>query len=179
MLRNFDSALVLAQTGKTQEADDEEFTQSFVQPGILRSDFDPAPQGALGEIALLGGQLILCRGLLLFTAFHEVIGEQLMIDEREVPANHRVTLRAEASPELFAGASGADLLLLQGRPIGEPVVHYGPFVMNPEQEIRQAMADYRKDQFGLRWPWGKSDPVHPRKSGRFAKHADGKIERKG
>jgi hypothetical protein len=48
--------------------------------------------------------------------------------------------------------------------------------MNEKDEIRQAVVDYRKTQFGG-WPWGASDPVHPRDSGRFAVHADGRKER--
>ena len=44
---------------------------------------------------------------------------------------------------LHAGPAGARLLVLAGRPLGEPIAHYGPFVMNTEDEIRQAIADYR------------------------------------
>ena len=46
--------------------------------------------------------------------------------------------------ELVAGAAEVDVLVLQGRPIGEPVARYGPFVMNTEAEIEQAFADYRE-----------------------------------
>jgi redox-sensitive bicupin YhaK (pirin superfamily) len=42
-----------------------------------------------------------------------------------------------------AGAEGARFLLLAGRPLREPVVQYGPFVMNTREEIEQALADYR------------------------------------
>jgi hypothetical protein len=69
----------------------------------------------------------------------------------------------------------AELLMLQGRPIGEPVVAMGPFVMNSEAEVRQAFADYRRTQFGG-WPWRSDDPVHERGAWPFAKHADGRVE---
>ena len=68
------------------------------------------------------------------------------------------------------------MLMLQGRPIGEPVVQHGPFVMNTQDEIRQAMSDYQRTRFGG-WPWPSDAPVHPREEGRFAKHGDGRVER--
>ena len=93
------------------------------------------------------------------------------------------TVRVGSAIELFAdhdvslenGELESELLLLQGRPIGEPVAQYGPFVMNTQQEIQQAFADYRRTQFG-RWPFDTNAPVHPRTQGRFAKHADGRVE---
>jgi hypothetical protein len=45
--------------------------------------------------------------------------------------------------EIEAGEAGARFILVAGRPIGEPVVQYGPFVMNTREEIEQAFADYR------------------------------------
>jgi redox-sensitive bicupin YhaK (pirin superfamily) len=42
-----------------------------------------------------------------------------------------------------AGADGARFLLLAAKPLREPVVQYGPFVMNTREEIEQALADYR------------------------------------
>ncbi|MBS2023601.1 MAG: pirin family protein [Deltaproteobacteria bacterium] len=77
--------------------------------------------------------------------------------------------------ELIAGDQPVELLMLQGRPIGEPVVQYGPFVMNTRQEIQRAILDYQATQFGG-WPWPDGAPVHPRGQGRFAKHANGKVE---
>jgi hypothetical protein len=77
---------------------------------------------------------------------------------------------------LAGGPDETELLVLQGKPIGEPVAAHGPFVMTTPQEIRQAFADYQATRFGG-WPWPSDDPVHPREQGRFARHADGRVER--
>lgn len=103
-------------------------------------------------------------------------GSTLDIAGHDVPINHSVSLAADAEATLINGPDQSELLLLQGRPIGEPVVQHGPFVMNSEEEIRQAFADYRQTQFGG-WPWPTNTPVHPREEGRFARHADGSVER--
>jgi len=70
----------------------------------------------------------------------------------------------------------AEILMLQGRPIGEPVARRGPFVMNTNAEIQQAFSDYRRTHFGG-WPWPHQAPVHERLSGRFAVHADGRHDK--
>lgn len=103
-------------------------------------------------------------------------GEALEVAGRKVPRGVRVVLQPDASVPLVNGPAEAELLLLQGQPIREPVVSYGPFVMNSRMEIEQAFADYRRTQFGG-WPWRRDDPVHPREEGRFAKHVDGRLER--
>jgi quercetin 2,3-dioxygenase len=84
-------------------------------------------------------------------------------------------LDASQTVELEAGDKPVECLMLQGRPIQEPVAHYGPFVMNTREELQQAMRDYNSTRFGG-WPWPRHDPVHPRDKGRFALHADGRIE---
>ncbi len=93
-----------------------------------------------------------------------------------VPAGSAVTLRANAGVELVNGEETAEFLLLQGRPIGEPVAQHGPFVMNTRAEIMQAMDDYRRTQFGG-WPWPDNAPVHGRDPARFARHPGGREER--
>ena len=98
------------------------------------------------------------------------------IDEQELEAATGAVLRVDADVEVTAGPNGAEALVLQGRPIGEPVAQYGPFVMNDEAGVRQAFADYRATEFGG-WPWSVDDPVHPRAEGRFARRPDGTVDR--
>ena len=90
-------------------------------------------------------------------------------------ASTGLAVRGDVDVPIVAGANGAEVLLLQGRPIGEPVAQYGPFVMNDEAGVRQAFADYRATGFGG-WPFASQDPVHPRDAGRFAVHVDGHRE---
>jgi redox-sensitive bicupin YhaK (pirin superfamily) len=97
------------------------------------------------------------------------------ISGQPIATNHGVQVRPDAAIPIVADGE-TELLVLQGRPIGEPVAQHGPFVMNTRQEIQQAFLDYQRTRFGG-WPWSSDDPVHPRDEGRFAKHADGRIER--
>ena len=102
-------------------------------------------------------------------------GSSLRIAGQAVPTASAVELVASQTVELHNGLETTEILVLQGRPIGEPVAQYGPFVMNTQAEIQQAFADYQATGFGG-WPWQKDDPVHPRDQARFARHADGRIE---
>jgi quercetin 2,3-dioxygenase len=97
------------------------------------------------------------------------------IEGQSIAPHTRVQLTSESTAHIIAGDAPVELLMLQGRPIGEPVAHYGPFVMNTRQELEQAFADYRATQFGG-WPWDRPDPVHGTDGARFAVHADGRRE---
>lgn len=103
-------------------------------------------------------------------------GPSMKIAERSVNKHVAAALRDDVPVLLEAGDGECELLLLSARPIKEPIVQYGPFVMNSRAEIQQAVLDYRKTGFGG-WPWPSDDPVHPREEGRFARHADGRVER--
>lgn len=101
-------------------------------------------------------------------------GESLSVGgEPQRPSAMQVATDREVL--LTNGDTPSEVLVLQGRPIGEPVSHYGPFGMNTPREIQQAMADYRRTEFGG-WPWPSDGPVHDRKAERFAVHADGTRE---
>ncbi|HSW14319.1 MAG TPA: pirin family protein [Solimonas sp.] len=68
----------------------------------------------------------------------------LRIDDREVPRHAAGVLSAGDHFEAQAGPEGARFILLAGKPLREPVVQYGPFVMNTREEIEQALDDYRR-----------------------------------
>jgi len=105
-------------------------------------------------------------------------GASLSVEGRVFDKHVGIELRGELPAALAASADGdVELLLLQGVPIGEPVVQHGPFVMTSREEIMQAFSDYQKDEFGD-WPHGDDAPVHARDKSRFATHADGKREEK-
>jgi redox-sensitive bicupin YhaK (pirin superfamily) len=103
-------------------------------------------------------------------------GDTVRIADVEVGNDTGVVVDADVPVALTAGGAPVEILLLQGRPIAEPVAQYGPFVMNTEEQIHQAFADYRETQFGG-WPWPTEAPDHGRDTPRFARHPDGREER--
>ncbi len=102
-------------------------------------------------------------------------GGAIEIAGKEIKQRTSIELRGNAGVTITNGDAEAEFLLLQGRPIGEPVAQYGPFVMNTQAEIKQAMSDYQRTQFGG-WPWAGAAPTHLRERGRFARRPDGTEE---
>lgn len=102
-------------------------------------------------------------------------GAGVTLNGQEVKSKNAVFV--DSTDDLKVVAKGdTEFLILEGKPIDEPVVQYGPFVMNTREEIMQTIQDYQKTQFGG-WNWNRNDMIHGSKIERFAKYPDGKVER--
>lgn len=75
-------------------------------------------------------------------------GELVLPDARRVAGGGLVVFGLAGDALRFTAGTDACLLLLSGEPIDEPIVGYGPFVMNTRGEIEQAVADYQRGLFG-------------------------------
>jgi redox-sensitive bicupin YhaK (pirin superfamily) len=112
-----------------------------------------APADVNRRIYVVEGQSVLVST----SAGGKAVGGKMMAD---LDASQEVILSAEGDQDVH-------VLVLQGKPIGEPVVQHGPFVGNTRQDIMSAFSDYRETQFGG-WPWPRDDYVFPADKGRFA-----------
>jgi redox-sensitive bicupin YhaK (pirin superfamily) len=86
--------------------------------------------------------------------------EQRLVNDHqlvEFGPGDNVVLRAAG--RMTGGFEALDVLLLGGLPIREPIAHYGPFVMNTRNEIRQAVTDYQTGRLGT----VPADQLAPRK----------------
>jgi quercetin 2,3-dioxygenase len=110
--------------------------------------------------------------------FYFYRGDTIRIGDTSLKSEHSFQVNNTVEIPIQNGNEEAFIFLLQGKPINEPVVQYGPFVMNTEAEIRQTFADFRSTEFGG-WPWPRRDMVNPREAGRFARYIEGKEERPG
>ncbi len=104
-------------------------------------------------------------------------GDKLKLNNQDLMFYHSADVAADNDILITAGKKECKILVLQGKPIAEPVVQHGPFVMNTIEEVQQAYNDFQRTQFGG-WPWPKYDNVHDKNKGRFALHADGRLEDK-
>jgi redox-sensitive bicupin YhaK (pirin superfamily) len=103
-------------------------------------------------------------------------GEKLKTEGFEIPEGHSLDLESSQELKLVNGNKKTELLLLQGKPINEPVVQQGPFVANTREEMNGIIGEYQRTQFGG-WPWPKAEFTHG-DEGRFALFADGSLVEK-
>ncbi|KAJ3032578.1 hypothetical protein HDU99_010917 [Rhizoclosmatium hyalinum] len=98
-----------------------------------------------------------------------VEGTGLTLDKTKIPGLSVVQFKDHSISEIELEHTGTEgnleILILQGKPISEPVAQHGPFVMNTHQELAQTFREYEKTRFGG-WPWPHAH-VFPREKGRF------------
>lgn len=85
-----------------------------------------------------------------FNAFVYVYRGEIRIVDRQVPQQRMAILKNNAGSDgiiLNADDAPARVLLIAGRPLNEPIVQYGPFVMNTQEQILQTIDDYQKGRF--------------------------------
>lgn len=104
---------------------------------------DSHTQAQILDVTLLQGTVFTHRLAHDHNAMLYVFEGCAQLADNEIPLHHLAILSAGDELVVSAGPEGARLLVVAGRPLGEPIVQYGPFVMNSREEIEQAMADYR------------------------------------
>lgn len=102
-------------------------------------------------------------------------GAGVLLNGQEIQSKNAVFVGPEEDLSIVAKGE-CEFLILEGKPIDEPVVQYGPFVMNTREEIMQTIQDYQRTQFGG-WKWNRHDMIHGPKIERFAKYPDGRVEK--
>jgi redox-sensitive bicupin YhaK (pirin superfamily) len=105
-----------------------------IDPLYVDLRFEP---GAAHEIAVPPGH----------TAVIYVFDGAATVADAALPKGTLAVLGDGTHVRVAAGEAGAALLLIAGRPIGEPIARYGPFVMNTREEIAQAFADFQAGRF--------------------------------
>jgi redox-sensitive bicupin YhaK (pirin superfamily) len=98
-------------------------------------------------------------------------GSGLLVDGMNVSSYKAIQIKSDRDVEIQAADTDCFILMLQAKPINEPVMQYGPFVMNTMQEIQDAFRDYRETEFGG-WPWPVRENTHGPGQDRFAKHPE-------
>ena len=78
-----------------------------------------------------------------------VVDGAITVNGTAAPENHYVQLKNEDGAIRIQVTRKCILLVLSGEPLNEPYVSYGPFVMNTNEEIREAIEDYKAGKFGF------------------------------
>lgn len=101
-------------------------------------------------------------------------GGDIEINGQIISSPKTIILKGNMDIKILNKDKKSSLLLLEGEPIGEPVVADGPFVMSTEDQVKKAHRDYNESQFGG-WPWDSRNPVNPKEDGRFVDFGQGEI----
>jgi len=154
---------------------------------VSRDSNSPPPDSwandPLNDVAVLhiiiqpGGSLVLPpskvkdvnRSLYLVEGYqHGVkIGDRVIRDKVVLDMDPSEEVEISVLSDSVTATGAVEFLMLQGRPIDEPLLQHGPFVMNTRAEISQTFDDYSKTKFGG-WPWPNDEMVFPQEKGRFA-----------
>jgi len=94
-------------------------------------------------------------------------GSGISINNQMIDSGYMVEINTNENISITSLDNKTQILLLQAKPINEPVVKYGPFVMNTREEIEEAFSDYNKTGFGD-WAWNDDGPVHGKEYKKFA-----------
>ncbi len=84
-----------------------------------------------------------------YTTLLLVTEGSIMIWDREFTHGDMIHFSRTGEEVSFTGAPDTKVLLMAGEPLGEPIAHYGPFVMNTQREIEEAIADFNAGKFNL------------------------------
>jgi redox-sensitive bicupin YhaK (pirin superfamily) len=102
-----------------------------------------ARQAAIADLILHPGARLVLPTTATESVLAYVYRGSLLLEAAEYGAQQLLVSSPGETWDLQAGPGGAELLLLRGEPLREPVAHYGPFVMNTPEEIEQAIRDYQ------------------------------------
>ena len=130
-----DGTLIRVIAGTTAQGTEGAVTQIAAQPLYL--DVTLPPGGSFHQPIPPG-----------HNAFVKMIDGRLAVDHEELVTGSLAVLGEGDQLEADAREEGARFLLVAGRPFNEPVARSGPFVMNSDDELRQAYEDYRAGKFG-------------------------------
>lgn len=159
LMRGFQLWINLPASEKMSEPAYQEFSASAIpahdadgaQVRILCGEYqgvrgpieDPFTQVQYLDVSLPAGKLFTHQLPEDLQAFAYVFEGDASLGEDHLPQHTFVVLTGGNDLSLQAGENGARFILVAGRSLNEPIVQYGPFVMNSNDEIHQAMADYR------------------------------------
>lgn len=111
--------------------------------GVTGPIQDPITQVEYYDVTLRAGETFMHAITASLTSFLYLYEGTAHIGDETIPTHSLVVLAEGDTVSVTAGDTDARFILVAGQPIGEPIVQYGPFVMNTQDEINQALQDYR------------------------------------